>query len=120
MILPTVIIPLYGYADKITIASNKIDKPKFNRQERYGVQCYDLQSKVLNIWDGYDWYNSLGIKTSVPNYGIFANKPSASDVPVGFKYFCTDKQTVEGATNGIEIIHKGTNVWVDALGRVIS
>ena len=35
-------------------------------------------------------------------------------------YFCTDKQSTEGGTNGIEIIHKGNNVWVDALGRVVS
>ena len=27
---------------------------------------------------------------------------------------------VEGATDGIEIIHKGNDVWVDALGRVVS
>jgi hypothetical protein len=39
---------------------------------------------------------------------------------VGFRYFCTDRQTAEGATDGIEIIHKGNDVWVDALGRVIS
>ena len=50
--------------------------------------------------------------------GTFANVPS--NTPVGFKYFCTDRQTSEGATNGIEIIHKGNGVWVDALGRVIS
>ena len=35
-------------------------------------------------------------------------------------YFCTDKQTTEGASNGIMIYHKGNNVWVDALGRVVS
>lgn len=37
-----------------------------------------------------------------------------------FTYFCTDKQTSEGSTNGIMIYHKGGNVWVTALGRVIS
>jgi hypothetical protein len=50
--------------------------------------------------------------------GTFANKPTG--VNVGFQYFCTDKQTTEGATNGIEITYKGNDVWVDALGRVIS
>lgn len=35
-------------------------------------------------------------------------------------YFCTDKQTTEGITNGIMIYYKGDSVWVDALGRVVS
>ena len=53
-------------------------------------------------------------------YGTFANKPSKDFIEVGYRYFCTDKQTTEGGLNGIEIIHKGNDVWVDALGRVIS
>lgn len=53
--------------------------------------------------------------------GTFAQKPTTTDnIPVGFEYFCTDKQTTEGTTNGIMIYHKGDNVWVDALGRVVS
>lgn len=54
--------------------------------------------------------------------GTWADKPLSSEysIPIGFRYFCTDKQTTEGATNGIEIIYKGNNVWVDALGRVVS
>ena len=54
--------------------------------------------------------------------GIFADKPTVAknNIPIGYKYFCTDRQTTEGATDGIEIIHKGNDVWVDALGRVVS
>lgn len=62
--------------------------------------------------------------------GIFAHKPSSStNIPIGFQYFCTDKQTVEGAANGIVIYYKGqdttdpqnpVDIWIDALGRVIS
>lgn len=52
--------------------------------------------------------------------GTFAQKPSSNDIYNGFAYFCTDKQTTEGATNGIMIYHKGSDVWVDALGRTIS
>lgn len=66
------------------------------------------------------WVESDGAKAGVNRNGTFANKPSATDIYVGFKYFCTDKQTAEGQTNGIEIIHKGNDVWVDALGRVVS
>lgn len=63
-------------------------------------------------------YTSYKLADVLNTYGNFANKPDGA--PIGFVYFCTDRQTPEGATNGIEIIHKGNNVWVDAFGRVIS
>ena len=66
------------------------------------------------------WFESDGAKAGVSRSGTFANVPASSDIYVGFEYFCTDKQTVEGTTDGIMIYHKGNNVWVDALGRVIS
>ena len=72
------------------------------------------------IWDGNKWVEEDGATPGVKRSGTFSDKPIATDIYVGFKYFCTDKQTVEGATNGIEIIHKGNDVWVDALGRVVS
>lgn len=50
--------------------------------------------------------------------GTFADKPTKASI--GFAYFCTDKQTSEGATNGITIYYKGNNIWVDALGRVVN
>lgn len=55
------------------------------------------------------------------NSGLFLEKPT-NDLGIGngFAYFCTDKQTIEGKTDGIMIYHKGNDVWVDALGRVIS
>ena len=57
------------------------------------------------------------INNMKPKSGEFDNKP---DSPVvGTAYFCTDRQTAEGATDGIIIYHKGENVWVDALGRVV-
>lgn len=57
----------------------------------------------------------------IEEYGTFAKKPtSGMGIDVGFRYFCTDKQTTEGATDGIEIFHKGNDVWVDALGRIVS
>lgn len=56
---------------------------------------------------------------SVLTSGAFSTKPASSRIPIGFAYFCTDKKTTEGSTNGIMIYHKGDGVWVDALGRVI-
>lgn len=62
-----------------------------------------------------------GIPIDVKSSGTFAEKPLANtNIPIGYSYFCTDKQTAEGVSNGIMIYHKGNNVWVDALGRVIS
>lgn len=58
--------------------------------------------------------------TTIKHSGTFAQKPSSIDIYVGFAYFCTDRQTTEGATNGIIIYHKGNGVWVDALGRTVS
>lgn len=50
--------------------------------------------------------------------GTFANRPTTL-LSIGQSYFCTDKQTTEGTTNGIMIYYKGSNVWVDALGRAV-
>jgi hypothetical protein len=77
------------------------------------------------------WVEADGAKAGVLRRGTFANKPAGADIYVGFKYFCTDKHTPEAApegsseqaiaaANGIEIIYKGNDTWVDALGRVIS
>ena len=90
VILPTVIVPFYGNRDNICVSSKNVDRPNFNNQERYGVQCYDLSSRILQIWDGQDWYNALGVKTSVSNHGTFANRPTAADIQIGFQYFNTD------------------------------
>lgn len=87
---------------------------------------YDGQSKFSSTdkkpawWNGTNWVNSDGAVYTVNRSGTFAQKPDASKIYVGYRYFCTDKQTTEGATDGIEIIHKGNNVWVDTLGRIVS
>jgi hypothetical protein len=84
-----------------------------------GLFGFNTTIKKMCVYAG-KWIESDGATVGVLRAGTFSNKPSASDIYVGFKYFCTDKQTTEGATNGIEIIHKGNDVWVDALGRVVS
>lgn len=87
-----------------------------------GFQYYDTDLGIQVTWDGSKWVNAIGVVAGTSISGTFANKPTiaANNIPVGFKYFCTDKQTTEGVTDGIEIIHKGNDVWVDALGRVVS
>ena len=52
--------------------------------------------------------------------GSFWTKPKEEDgISIGFPYFCTDKQTAEGAKNGIVIYYAGNGTWVDALGRIV-
>lgn len=71
---------------------------------------------VLKQFDGITWHDLQQIYS-----GTYSTKPTVenNNIPVGFAYFCTDKQTVEGQTNGIMIYHKGNDIWVDALGRVV-
>ena len=85
-----------------------------------GFQYFDTDLNKSIWWNGTEWVDSEGNDAdSTPvTSGTFANKPTGVDI--GYAYFCTDKQTTEGTTNGIMIYYKGSNTWVDALGRVIS
>lgn len=86
---------------------------------RIGCRYFDYNlGKPIFKKDNTTWVDANGILADVLRAGNFSQKPN--EVPVGFAYFCTDKQTTEGSTNGIMIYHKGNNIWVDALGRVIS
>lgn len=85
-----------------------------------GFPYYKTDIKKQLWFDGSRFSEYDSAVAGVSRSGVFANKPASSDIYVGFRYFCTDKQTTEGATNGIEIIHKGSDVWVDALGRTVS
>ena len=68
----------------------------------------------VNYADG-----SIRRSDSLP-FGSFLAKPTENDgISIGFPYFCTDKQTAEGAKNGIVIYYAGNGTWVDALGRTV-
>lgn len=54
---------------------------------------------------------------SMVKSGSFLEKPI--NPKIGFAYFCTDKKTIEGDSNGIIIYYKGDDIWVDSLGRTI-
>lgn len=84
-----------------------------------GDGFYNTKDKIPVWWEGSSFKEADGAVAGVKRSGTFSEKPKAKDIYVGFKYFCTDRQTPEGKTNGIEIIHKGNNVWVDALGRQV-
>ena len=79
------------------------------------------KKKPLYYAGNSGWVDSEGNPASAPTTGKFNDKPLASTgIKVGFQYYCTDRLTTEGASYGIMIYHKGNNVWVDALGRVVS
>lgn len=82
-----------------------------------GTSYFDENLNKTIYWNGTNWVNNNGDSADINNTGTFEQKPDSPSK--GFAYFCTDKQTTEGSTNGIMIYHKGGNVWVDALGRVI-
>lgn len=85
-----------------------------------GEYRFDKNNNKPVWWNGTKWVDSEGNNAdSTPiTSGTFTNKPTGVDI--GYAYFCTDRQTTEGTTNGIMIYYKGGDVWVDALGRVVS
>lgn len=83
-----------------------------------GFQYFDTTLKKPTWWDGINWVDVNNDNIDFKKIGAFNDKPSSPSI--GFQYFCTDRQTSEGATNGIMIYHKGDNIWMDALGRVVS
>ena len=107
-----------------------------------GLMYYDrtLGKKIyvgsVNTTTGViNWVDGNDIDLSVKKAGTFAEKPSQVLIYIGFGYFCTDRKVdmdsasptymniitpVSPDTGGMEIYHKGNNVWVDALGRVVS
>lgn len=91
-------------------------------RSNYTCKYFNTTLNKLIYWTGSNWVDENNISINALKYGTFDQKPTVSNhnIPIGYKYFCTDKQTVEGSTNGIEIIHKGNDVWCDALGRTIS
>ena len=113
-----------GNINGITVVINNCcysgNGDEYPSNARFGDCYFDTAVLTLNHFNGNRWVEYDGAISRVKRYGTFADKPAASNIYIGFKYFCTDKQTTEGATNGIELIHKGNGVWVDALGRVVS
>ena len=87
-----------------------------NKNDGYCYFNTDINQPIYR--KGEQWYTFDGEMYNIRRNGLFSQRPN--NPQVGFAYFCTDKQTSEGSTNGIMIYHKGDNVWVDALGRVIS
>lgn len=84
------------------------------------IILYTLNNGCNASWDIAN-DKAILVDIGLNKSGVFNEKPTGSDsVPIGFVYYCTDRQSQEGVTDGIAIFYKGNNVWVDALGRVVS
>lgn len=99
-------IHLYVIGGLISIKSNL-----------YGLSTY-IKFNMPDYTDKEEVSALIPPTSDIINIGTFEQKPSNSSL--GFAYFCTDKQTIEGSRNGIMIYYAGDNTWVDALGRVVS
>lgn len=126
-----IIVDAAGKTNAISVGATNARPTTLNYRDR-GYLYYDItlfKPVFFNNASGKEWVEADGAKASVRRSGTFAQKPASSDIYVGFRYFCTDKQIVDGAANGNEIIYKGqdttdpnspVDVWVDILGRVVS
>ena len=83
---------------------------RFQNSENTSSITYIVKNNALYTFEG----EVRNTKYS----GTFSQKPS--NPSIGFSYLCTDRQTAEGATNGTMIYYKGGNIWIDALGRIVS
>ena len=93
-------------------------RPTALNDKNIGFEYFDTTLNKSIWWNGAKWVGSDGNDADSPMSGSFADRPTG--VKAGYSYFCTDKQTTEGSTNGIMIYYRGSNTWVDALGRVVS
>ena len=115
--LPIIFMPMlrptYPHIARVTKTTRPTVRDSFQRT----LPFYDTTIGKPIWWNGSTWIDATGGNPDNITSGAFADKPSSPNI--GFAYFCTDRQTAEGATNGIMIYYKGENVWVDALGRVL-
>lgn len=93
--------------------------PKCADEIERGVLSIDNNGNV-NVWNGKKWCLIDSYYRELNKIGTFSEKPlSSTGIKEGFQYFCTDKQSPESSEQGLMIYHKGNNVWVDSLGRVV-
>lgn len=95
-----------------TLLNSSITDIEYNKMLMESDIC------LLNITKG--GITAFGKFISAIPSGKFSERPNSEQgIIKGFAYFCTDKQTEEGNTDGIMIYYKGEDTWVDALGRVV-
>lgn len=119
---PIIYIPYYGpMTSELTFETST--RPRLfpgGTNMNIGEKIFDETLSKPLWYNAAKWVEADGATAGVARSGTYAQKPASANIYVGYAYFCTDKQTTEGATDGIMIYHKGSDVWVDALGRTVS
>lgn len=117
------------FADNLKSYHNRIVSFRDLSIYKNSVHINEVDNMCRCTYDSMKSYNKAANvyidEYGKPEYarltGTFLQKPNEEQgVTIGFAYYCTDKQTTEGARNGIIIYYAGDNTWVDALGRVVS
>lgn len=110
----------------ITVTATKIRKIKGTTAERptknikKGDTYYNTDTDRTEIYRGSYWQTEDGLSVNIKRSGTFDQKPTYADnIPIGYGYYCTDKQSAEGTEPGMMIFYKGSDKWIDALGRAI-
>ena len=87
---------------------------EFDRHIWKAGQIFTKNNKLIR-YDGTSWHTLQEIYSDK-----FNNKPTVEQgIPIGFAYFCTDKQSPESTQPGLMIYHKGNNVWIDSMNRIV-
>ena len=113
------------FGEPYTPMNNRISDRKYGELKYLpaspiiGQGYFSTENNIPLFFNGTQWVTSDG-NPNINRSGTFESKPTSEQgIKVGFAYFCTNRQTSEGSTNGIMIYYKGDNIWVDALGRVV-
>lgn len=87
------------------------------RSQLERIDAFEGESRLVEThnkpvwWNGEKWVEADGGKAFTKRSGASRQRPTGSDIYVGFQYFDT--------TIGKPIWYKGNGVWVDANGTVI-
>lgn len=98
--------------------TNTAERPSANGNG--GSTLFDISIATFGYSDNGVWRDYDKAAFGTRRSGTFAQKPTAGYIFIGFTYFCTDRKTTEAPSNGILIVHIGSDVWTDMLGRVVS
>lgn len=112
---PMFYIPNYHATDIVRGGTEPVSLTPYDRGENYYHENYGMLT-----WDGTSWREQDNAKVGVKRNGTFEECPSAGDIYVGFRYFCTGNVVVNGVTkSNIPIFFTGS-WWVDSDGNKIT
>lgn len=91
----------------------------------WGYSFFNNDSSYMKPlwWDGTAWRDATGTLITIKRRGTWAEKPDIASVPIGFRYYCTDKKAPEasaGVNTGVAIYTSAAGYWVDSLGRIVN